>query len=113
LSKFLSSLIARVARHSGSPRSEHYRPFLVRYRDDVTYRWKETAQHCGRLPDNIFELPHRLSPLRLRHYGWAKPEHRLEKHRRYMELDPEGTYGWKEQYTSILDDKPNLVPWVE
>ncbi|MFD0694590.1 glycosyltransferase family 2 protein [Paenibacillus sp. GCM10027628] len=90
-----------------------YRPFLVRYRDHMTYQWKETAQHCGRFPENIFELPHRLSPLRLKHFGWMNAEHRLEKYRRYMQFDPDAKYGWKEQYMSILDDNPNLVPWIE
>jgi glycosyltransferase involved in cell wall biosynthesis len=90
-----------------------YRPFLVRYKHDFVYRWKETPQHCGRFPENIFELPHHLSELRLKHLGWANPEHRLEKYQRYLMLDPEARYGWKEQYLSILDEKPNLNPWIE
>lgn len=90
-----------------------YRPFLLRYRDHLSYRWKETAQHCGRFPENIFELPHHLSSLRLKHLGWVDPQHRLEKYQRYMLLDPEAKYGWKEQYMSILDDNPNLIPWIE
>ncbi|KFN12155.1 MAG: glycosyltransferase family 2 protein [Paenibacillus macerans] len=90
-----------------------YRPFLVRYRPSFTYRWKETPQHCGRFPANIFELPHRLSPLRVKHFGWAKEEDRHEKLHRYRELDPGGAYGWREQYDSILDPVPNLVEWTE
>lgn len=91
----------------------YYRPFLLRYRNGFKYEWKETPQHCGRFPSNIFALPHQLSALRLKHLGWSKPEYRLEKYNRYMELDPEGRYGWKEQYLSILDENPHLVPWVE
>ncbi|GAB6992254.1 glycosyltransferase [Paenibacillus pini] len=91
----------------------HYRPFLIRYREDFEYQWKETPQHCGRLPANIFELPHVLSPLRLKHLGWANVVHRMEKQLRYMQLDPEGRYGWKEQYDSILDEHPNVVEWKE
>ena len=90
-----------------------YRPFLIRFRRDFVYSWKETPQHCGRFPENIFELPHRLSDLRLKHLGWAKPDHRLEKYKRYMQLDPEGRYGWKDQYHSILDEDPNLIQWIE
>nr|WP_249435647.1 glycosyltransferase [Paenibacillus sp. Marseille-Q4541] len=90
-----------------------YRPFLIRYQNDFVYKWKETPQHCGRFPENVFEIPHRLSELRLKHYGWAQPEHRLEKYHRYMQLDPDGIYGWKEQYVSILDDNPKLIPWIE
>lgn len=90
-----------------------YRPFLIRYREDFTYLWNDLPQHCGRLPENIFELPHQLSNLRLKHLGWSKPEFRLEKYLRYMVLDPDGRYGWKEQYQSILDQNPRLVPWNE
>ncbi|MFC4777399.1 glycosyltransferase family 2 protein [Paenibacillus sp. GCM10023252] len=91
----------------------HYRPFLLRYKPGFTYTWKETPQHCGRYPQNIFELHHQLSALRLRHLGWAHPEHRAEKFKRYSQLDPEAKYGWKEQYNSILDENPHLVDWVE
>lgn len=90
-----------------------YRPFLIRYRPDFTYRWKETAQHCGRMPDNILELPAVGSQVRLKHYGWARPEDREAKYRRYMELDPEGKYGDMNQYLSILDPAPRLVRWED
>jgi glycosyltransferase involved in cell wall biosynthesis len=92
---------------------QSYRPFLLRYREDFTYLWNDLPQHCGRLPENIFELPHQLSNLRLKHLGWSKPEYRLEKYLRRMLLDPDGQYGWKEQYLSILDRHPHLVPWSE
>ncbi|WP_339253011.1 glycosyltransferase [Paenibacillus sp. FSL P2-0136] len=92
---------------------QSYRPFLLRYREDFTYTWNDLPQHCGRLPENIFELPHQLSNLRLKHLGWSKPEFRLEKYLRYMLLDPDAEYGWKEQYQSILDPKPRLVSWSE
>ncbi|YCA41910.1 glycosyltransferase [Bacillus sp. JZ8] len=90
-----------------------YRPFLVRYRKDFNYVWKETAQHCGRLPENIFELKSTTSNWRLKHFGWATKEERLTKYRRYIELDPESKYGWHEQYVSILDEHPNLIEWTE
>ncbi|MEK3899686.1 MULTISPECIES: glycosyltransferase family 2 protein [unclassified Paenibacillus] len=92
---------------------QSYRPFLLRYREDFTYAWNDLPQHCGRLPENIFELSHQLSNLRLKHLGWSKPEFRLEKYLRYMLLDPDAQYGWKEQYQSILDPHPRLVPWSE
>jgi len=91
----------------------NYRPFLLRYKEDFNYVWNESPQHCGRFPENIFELPHQLSNLRLKHLGWSKAEFRLEKYLRYMLLDPDGRYGWKEQYLSILDEHPHLIPWVE
>lgn len=89
------------------------RPFLVRYRKDFPYVWKETPQHCGRLPANIYSLPNDISPLRLKHYGWSRPKLRREKYERYLRLDPGALYGIKEQYESILDENPNLVEWNE
>ncbi|WP_379157862.1 glycosyltransferase family 2 protein [Paenibacillus sp. sgz5001063] len=90
-----------------------YRPFLLRYRKDFSYAWNDLPQQCDRLPENVFELPHLLSNLRLKHLGWSRAEFRLEKYQRYMLLDPDGQYGWKEQYLSILDPHPHLVPWIE
>lgn len=90
-----------------------YRPFLLRYRKDFLYTWKETPQHCGRFPKNIFQLPNSISSLRVKHYGWSKLEHRREKYKRYLNLDPHAQYGIKEQYQSILDENPNLVKWKE
>ncbi|GAB1786514.1 hypothetical protein PMEGAPL128_56290 [Priestia megaterium] len=91
----------------------YYRPFLVRYRDDFSYTWKETPQHCGRFSNNIFQLPNSISNLRVKHYGWSKLEYRLEKYKRYLTLDPHGQYGMKGQYDSILDENPNLIKWEE
>ncbi|WP_020616852.1 glycosyltransferase family 2 protein [Paenibacillus daejeonensis] len=88
-----------------------YRPFLLRYRNNFSYRWKETPQHCGRFPDNVFDLPYELSDLRIKHYGWKNPNDRLQKLERYRQLDPDALYGWREQYESILDPDPRLIPW--
>lgn len=91
-----------------------YSPFLLRYRPEVRYHWRETPQHCGRMPRwDSGTLHERGSQLRLKHYGWANPENRLAKYHRYMQLDPGARYGWKEQYESILDPNPNLVAWKE
>lgn len=92
---------------------KHYRPFLVRYKPQIQYNWKETAQHCGRFPLNVWEFPMEKSELRLKHYGWAKATDRQAKYERYMLLDPQAKYGWQEQYDSILDTAPALVTWEE
>ena len=91
----------------------YYKPFMVRYQPNFKYEWKETAQHCGRMPMNINLLNQGRSDLRLKHLGWAKESDRVVKYKRYKELDPECKYGWKEQYESILDLNPNLVKWIE
>ncbi|ASK61093.1 glycosyl transferase [Virgibacillus phasianinus] len=90
-----------------------YRPFLVRHREGFVQKWKDTPQHCGRFPENIYELPNSISNLRLQHFGWANPDIRLEKFRRYSALDPESIHGNSEQYQSILDEHPNLIRWKE
>jgi glycosyltransferase involved in cell wall biosynthesis len=91
-----------------------FAPFLVRYLPDVRYRWKETPQHCGRLPLNYFSSSRSKTSLyRIKHFGWASLEIRREKYLRYMRLDPNGTYGSKRMYESILDPCPNLVAWSE
>ncbi|MFE0625085.1 glycosyltransferase [Priestia aryabhattai] len=90
-----------------------YRPFLIRYRENFNYTWRETPQHCGRFPKNIFELPNCNSKLRLIHLGWATLQDRLEKFHRYVELDSEGLYGNIDQYLSILDKNPNLIHWED
>jgi glycosyltransferase involved in cell wall biosynthesis len=90
-----------------------YRPFLLRYNPDFTYVWKETPQHCGRFPENIYQLPNELSNLRLKHFGWVNVADRLQKFNRYMLLDPDAVYGLKEQYLSIIDSNPHLIEWVE
>lgn len=90
-----------------------YRPFLLRHIDGFSYEWNEARQHCGRFPRNIFEVPSTLSPLRLKHWGWARESDRQIKAARYARLDPDARYGWKEQYDSILDPSPRLIDWQE
>ncbi len=90
-----------------------YRPLLLRYRPEFAYSWKESNQHCGRLPENVFALPNKISPLRLKHFGWASIEDRINKFERYMRLDAGGKDGSLAQYFSIVDEHPRLVEWVE
>lgn len=92
---------------------ERFWPLLMRYLPGYPYRWNQTNQHCGRLPANVTDLPGLRSNIRVKHYGWADPERRLAKYRRYLRLDPEGRFGSMEQYRSILDPNPNLVPWQD
>ena len=90
-----------------------YRPFMIRYQKNFKYTFKETAQHCGRMPENVMHLPYGKSELRVKHFGWAKQEDRITKYARYMLLDPEGKTGSLDQYKSILDTNPILVKWNE
>ncbi|OAT80852.1 glycosyltransferase family 2 protein [Desulfotomaculum copahuensis] len=90
-----------------------HRPFMVRHLPGFSGRWRETPQHCGRLPLNIAELKGANSSLRIKHLGWMKPADRLAKYYRYKKLDPAGRYGNNGQYLSILDPKPRLAPWED
>lgn len=88
-------------------------PFLVRYRPEVVYQWKETPQHCGSFPLTIYSFSTGNSPLRLKHFGWSKEEDRTQKYKRYQELDPGAVWGIQAQYDSILDASPHLIKWEE
>lgn len=88
-----------------------YRPFLLRYQPDFNYKWNETAQHCGRFPINISSFPQATSEFRVKHFGWATPEDRVKKYKRYQLLDPDVIYGIREQYDSIMDTNPSLIKW--
>lgn len=90
-----------------------YRLFMIRYQENYNYVFRETPQHCGRMPYNCNNLSYELSDLRLKHYGWSRLEDRVDKFKRYMTLDPEGKFGVLAQYQSILDAKPNLKKWEE
>jgi glycosyltransferase involved in cell wall biosynthesis len=90
-----------------------YRPFLMRYQPDFNYMWNETSQHCGRFPINTFSFPKATSEFRVKHLGWATPEDRAAKYKRYQLLDPDAIYGVREQYDSIMDAHPNLTKWEE
>lgn len=91
----------------------HYRVFMVRHIPGFSCQWRETPQHCGRLPLNVTDLRVVQSHLRIKHLGWMSPADRLSKYYRYRELDPGARYGIAAQYLSILDPKPNLLPWEE
>jgi glycosyltransferase involved in cell wall biosynthesis len=92
---------------------KNYYPMIVRYKPGIEYQWKETPLHCGHFPTTVLQFPGKTSELRVKHYGWAKPDARLAKAKRYKELDPDAKYGWKGQYDSILDEHPHLIAWVE
>jgi hypothetical protein len=81
-------------------------PFCVKY-EDTDYFWKETPLHCGRFPINAGNKI-AMCPIKIQHWGWAKPEDRQAKYDRYMRTDPGGKYGCLEQYQSILDPEPVL-----
>jgi glycosyltransferase involved in cell wall biosynthesis len=84
--------------------------FMVKYHRGRDYLWNERSLHCGRFPTNAVSgfYPTKIA---VQHWGWAKPEDRKKKYERYMQADPEGTFGWLEQYHSILDPEPHLVPF--
>lgn len=92
---------------------KHYMPFLFRYTEDATYHWKKTNQHCGRFPMEVDYVKYAEIDLKVKHWGWSKEVDRVQKYHRYLINDPDGLYGNMKQYLSILDKKPNLMPYSE
>lgn len=83
-------------------------PFLLRYNSFNKYKWKKTNQHCGRFPliPAYFKIAN--IDIRVKHFGWSKEEDRINKYKRYMQLDGNGEFGNLLQYESILDKNPHL-----
>lgn len=93
---------------------EYYTPMLMRNIKDFNAIWRETPQHCGRLPQNVWSLRNSGTDLmKIKHFGWVQEADRLRKFKRYMANDPEGKYGSLEQYKSILEPCPLLLSWVD
>lgn len=87
---------------------------LVRYLPGFPYYFLQLDHHAHRLPLSYNALPGCLSDYRVKHLGWAGNEQeRFRKYKRYMELDPEGKWGTREHYESILDPSPRLLEWRE
>lgn len=82
---------------------------LVRYDADKSYSWPGRRLHCGRLP---LELRGMLtvyqSDIRLKHFGWARPEDVRHKYDRYRSIEE------TDHLESVLDspEKIKLEPWI-
>lgn len=87
---------------------ERFMPFMLRYQPKFKYKFKNSAQHCGRMPSNVFRLDYANIDVKIKHFGWSREEDRKKKYERYMLLDPEGKDGSLQQYKSILDETPHL-----
>ncbi len=85
-----------------------HRTFLLRYQPSFPYKFSDKLQHCGRFPINIFSHKTCRTSSKIQHFGWSTEELRQKKYGRYHALDPNGTYGVRAQYASILDGAPTL-----
>ena len=87
--------------------SQHLWIRCVRYKKNYTYYWNANKLHCGSLPINAYycAIPSRLQ---IKHMAYSTLELRQKKVEFYNNLDPQGQYGIKAQYNSILDEKPIL-----
>jgi len=90
-----------------------YRPFIVRYDPTISYAWNEVPLHCGSFPIHGVSLRGCCLSYRLKHFGWATPNIRIQTYQRYKKLDPKGIWASIPQYESILDKNPILIPWNE
>lgn len=84
-------------------------PMCVRYDERKDYDWLEQPLHCGRFPLNAYKLP-MDAKIDILHWGWSREAERKAKYERYMSIDTQGL-GSREQYESILDSNPRLLPY--
>ena len=84
----------------------------IKYNKNKNYYWNTNQLHCGRLPINSFNISF-PSKLQVKHMGYSTLELRKKKFEFYNNLDPNGIYGIKEQYNSILDKNPNLIKFKD
>jgi hypothetical protein len=89
-------------------------PLLVRVDPTEGVEWSRKDLHCGRVPLAVARRPrHRLlhSGFRVQHLGWMTEADRRAKSERYSMRDPDGRWGDRAQYASILDPAPRLTRW--
>lgn len=82
---------------------------LVRHRPGKTYTWPSRRLHCGRIPLELRgPLPVYQSDLRVKHYGWARPEDVRRKYERYRAIEE------TEHLKSVLydADQVRVEPWI-
>jgi glycosyltransferase involved in cell wall biosynthesis len=86
-----------------------YWPMLIR-KMPYDYQWSNKKLHCGRFPLNAATkmLPTQIP---IMHMGWSNKELRKYKYDRYMRIDGDRKDGLIEQYESIMDTDPNLIPF--
>jgi hypothetical protein len=92
---------------------EGYWTLLVRPNPGMLDAWPAQNQHAGRFPASAAGLRAWTCRIRLKHLGWMTPEERAAKAARYQQLDPEGRFGNRGQYDSILDPNPSLIDWID
>lgn len=90
----------------------HFLIWCVKYRKNYNYYWNNMKLHCGSLPINSYfsAFP---SKLQVQHLAYSTVELRKKKVEFYNNLDPEGQWGIKEQYNSILDENPTLITFKD
>jgi hypothetical protein len=82
---------------------------LFRYIPQQTYTWSRSKLHCGRVPLEVLKYPRVYqSDLRVKHYGWLRPEDINNKYTRYSKHDH------SEHLQSVLapPDQIKLEKWI-
>lgn len=92
--------------------SKHLWVRCIRYRSNYNYYWSNKKLHCGSLPINSYYNAY-ASKLQIQHMAYSTVELRKKKVEFYNNLDPEGQWGIKEQYNSILDENPTLITFKD
>jgi hypothetical protein len=80
---------------------------------DVPDAWYPKPIHCGRFPDAYRDRSTFYGHLRVRHYGWVRPEDHLRKYLFYRERDLAVEGKVREHTESVLSARVALEPWLE
>jgi glycosyltransferase involved in cell wall biosynthesis len=86
---------------------------MFRCEKGLEYFWPNKKFACGRVPISVRNYLGRETSIRIKHYGYARPEDIKKKYLWYQAQDPEGKYHQKSHLESILDKEVVLEKWKE
>jgi glycosyltransferase involved in cell wall biosynthesis len=75
--------------------------FMVRYNPELDFKWLQREVHCGRFPQAYENRIAYYSDIRIKHYGWLKPEDHYGKYLYYRDKDLK-VFGEVRQFTQSI-----------
>lgn len=79
--------------------------FMVRYNPDLNSQWMQREVHCGRFPQAYENRVAYYSDIRVKHYGWLKPEDHYNKYLYYRDKDLK-VFGEVRPFTQSIQAPP-------
>ncbi|MFA5385618.1 MAG: glycosyltransferase [Eubacteriales bacterium] len=93
------------------PAGAIYAPRMFRVEKGIEYKIRERNRHCGSIPVLPEGAYGTHSNIRVKHFGWARPEDRERKYYERVAEDPNSSMFPRKVYEAILDSSPTLVKW--